>query len=91
MDWWDKAFCAGMGNKSQQWCVIACDVEQANGFRMQSKLRPGGDFEEFVECAEAAGEGDEAIGEVCHQCFAFVHAAHFMQLGQVGVYYLPAK
>ncbi len=37
-----------MSNKSQQWCVIVCDVEQANGFRMQSELRPGGDFEEFV-------------------------------------------
>ena len=42
---------------------------------MDADLLPGGYFEEFVEGAEAAWQSDEAIGQVGHTRFAFVHAA----------------
>src|SRR5947209_13649176 len=50
---------------------------------MQTKLCPCGDLKELIEGAKAARKGDEAIGEIGHESFAFVHTAYFVQGSQV--------
>src|SRR5438045_8951291 len=50
---------------------------------MQAKLCPCCDFKELIEGAKAARKGDEAIGEIGHESFAFVHTAYFVQGSQV--------
>jgi hypothetical protein len=50
---------------------------------MQTKLCPCCDLKELIEGAKAARKGDEAIGEIGHESFAFVHTAYFVQGSQV--------
>src|SRR2546423_7827912 len=50
---------------------------------MQTKLCPCCDLKELIESAKAARKGDEAIGEIGHESFAFVHTAYFVQGSQV--------
>src|SRR5215831_17007727 len=54
----------------EQPSVVALHVEQATRFGVQPELRPGQDFAEFLESAEAARKGNEAIAQVRHQLLA---------------------
>src|SRR5579859_294912 len=83
--WRYKAFATGMFDKVQQWIKIIRDIEQSNWFVVQPNLCPGRDLEQFIEGTIAAGERDKAICQVSHQCLAFVHALHLVQLRQVSM------
>lgn len=64
----------------------AVDVEDPDGVLVDGELAPCEDLEEFVEGAEAAWEGDEAVGEVDHELFAFVHGADDAHVGDPMVF-----
>ena len=78
----DEALCDGVVEELQQVIVEAADVEQADGLRVEFELGPGEDFGELFERAEAAGQGDETVGQVFHECFALVHALDDAQFGE---------
>ena len=54
----------------------AGDVEDADGLRVQAQLEPGVGLEQLLQCADAAGQDDEAVAEVGHQLLALVHGIH---------------
>src|ERR1043166_7606384 len=53
--------------------VIAGGVEEAARLGVHAELRPRPDLEDLFERAEAAGERDEAVGEIGHRRLALVH------------------
>jgi hypothetical protein len=61
------------------------DVEQDDRFAVQPQLRPGGDLSEFLQRAQATGEGDEGIGQVVHELLALMHRPDLVQRGQARV------
>ena len=63
--------------------VIAFDVQQSARFVVQAELRPGPDFEDFFQGADAAGQGNESVGKLRHQHFSGVHGRRYVQFGQV--------
>ena len=66
----------------------AVDVEEADGVLVDTQLGPGEDFEEFVEGAVAAGEGDEGLAFFDHEELALVHGGGDVEVGEVGVFEL---
>ena len=50
---------------------------------MHPQLCPGHHFEEFFQCSQTTRQRDEAVGQFCHLCFAFMHGLNYMQLGQL--------
>src|ERR1043165_3908107 len=46
--------------------VVAGDVEEAARLLVHAELRPRPDLEDLLDRAEAAGKGDEAVGEIGH-------------------------
>ena len=54
----------GVAEEGEEAGVEVFDVEQADGFVVEGELLPGEGFEEFLEGADAAREGDEAIAEM---------------------------
>ena len=54
------------------------------------ELAPGQHLEHLVERAEAAGQGDETVGQVEHARLALVHVGDDLEPGQAGVGDLPA-
>ena len=90
----------GIGNKpcafldhavdhADQGRVEAVDVEEGAGLVADAELAPGQHLEHLVQGAEAAGQGDEAVGQVEHAHLALVHRADDLQLGQAAVRDLP--
>ena len=53
--------------------VIVIDIEDADGLGLITELAPGEGLEQFFERAQAAGQGDERVGELGHGGFAGVH------------------
>ena len=53
--------------KGEELVVKIGDVQEANRFAVQAKLRPGHHFAKFVQCAETAGQRDEGIRQFRHQ------------------------
>ena len=49
---------------------------------MQAELRPGPHLEGFLKGADAAGQGDEGVGQVGHLRLAFMHGRDDAQLGK---------
>jgi hypothetical protein len=49
---------------------------------MQAELRPGPRFEQFVHRADAAGQGEERVGQIAHEELALRHRADDVQLRQ---------
>ena len=48
---------------------------------MIAKLRPANRFPQFVHRPNAAGDRDEAIGQVSKTCLSLVHSRNDMQFG----------
>ncbi|MCY1533850.1 hypothetical protein D9M68_691990 [compost metagenome] len=62
--------------------VEAVHFQQAQRLAVVAELAPGPDLEQLFQGAEAAGQGDEGVGEFGHACLACVHAIHHFQAGQ---------
>ena len=60
--------------------VEAVDVEERAGLVADAELAPGQHLEHLVQRAEAAGQGDETVGQVEHARLALVHRADDFQL-----------
>ena len=71
--------------KGDEGVVEVVDVEEADGVVVDGELGPGEDLEEFVEGADAAGEGDEAAGDVGHHLFTLVHGVYDAEFVDAGV------
>ena len=69
----------------QHGCEEAGDVEQTDGFVVKAELEPCQRLEHFFQCANAAGQDDEAITEVRHQLLAFMHGADAVHFRCPGV------
>jgi hypothetical protein len=65
-----------------QVAVIAAHVEKGAGVAMQAELGPGQHLEHLVHGAEAAGQGDEGVGQLVHARLALVHGVHHHQFAE---------
>src|SRR5690606_2447574 len=65
--------------------VETVDIEEGAGLVADAELAPGQHFEDFLHGAEAAGQGDERIGELEHVHLARVHRVDDFQPGQSAV------
>ena len=68
--------------EARQTRIEARDVEQGAGLGVQSEMAPGPDFEQFFERADAAGQRDEAVRQLGHGRFAFMHRTDDAQVAQ---------
>ena len=64
---------ARMLEEREQVIVEAGHVQQPARLDVQPKLRPRHRLAELLERAEAAGQGDEAVGQRRHERLALVH------------------
>ena len=69
--------------------VEAVHVEEGAGFLADAELAPGQHLEDLLHRAEAAGQGNEAIGQIEHAALAFVHGFDDFELGQAAVGHFP--
>ncbi len=60
-------------------------IEQPHRLAVIAELRPADRFPQLVHRADAAGDGQETVGQVREQALALVHPRYDMQLGQVPV------
>jgi hypothetical protein len=60
-------------------------VEDAARLVVNAELRPGENFEEFVQRPVAAGQHDESVRRVGHRRLALVHGLHDPEAGQARV------
>jgi hypothetical protein len=63
MNWRDKPFITGMLDQRQEWRKVASHIEQTDGFLVDSKLRPGYNLKEFVECTKSSRQGNERVSQ----------------------------
>ena len=75
----------GLSHEAEQRVVVAVDVEQADRLVVVAELAPGPDLEQFLERADAAGQGDEGVAAFGHHLLALVHglARHAVRSGRV--------
>ena len=78
----EESLIGGVAEEGEQRVVKAVHVEEGAGFGMQAELGPGEDFEDFLEGADATGQGGEAIGQFGHAMFAIVHGGDGFQPGE---------
>ncbi len=64
---------------------IACDIQKTAGLMMNPEQCPRDDFEDFFERAEAAGHGDETVGQIRHFRLALVHTIDDVHFSDAGV------
>lgn len=69
----------------QERIVEAGHVQQTAGLGVEPQLRPGENFAEFIERAEAAGQGDERVAQLRHQRLALVHRVDDAQFGDASM------
>ncbi len=89
VDWLDEAFGHRLIDECRQRRVEPADVQQPAWLAMHAQLRPRHRFEEFLEGSDAAGHGDERVGELRHQRLARMHRVDHPQIGDAGVGDLP--
>ncbi|MNT19292.1 hypothetical protein D3C72_1545470 [compost metagenome] len=69
--------------------VEAVHVEERTGLVADAELAPGQHLEDFFHGAEAAGQGDEAIGQIEHARLALMHRTDDLQFGQAAMGHFP--
>ena len=72
----EEAVGDGGVEEGEQAVPVTKRVDENDGLGVEAKLGPGDDFEQFFECAVAAGEDQEGVGQLCHAGFALVHGGH---------------
>src|SRR5262249_44040080 len=84
--------CGGGGiDEGEKWGEVASDVEEGAGFLVLAELGAADGFEEFFECAEAAGQGDEGVGEGVETCDALGERGDLVEFGKAGMRDLARK
>ncbi len=83
----DEPLAGSVVKEPEEAVPVAAGVQQDAGFLVQSKHRPGHDFAELIQSAQAARECHKRAGKLCHQCFPFVHGRDDVQSRQTGVRY----
>src|SRR3954453_12926038 len=74
-----KEFAYGMVEQLQEVLKIAVYIQHATWFVMNSELRPGQDFAEFVESTKSAWHSDETVRQIGHKRLALVHGIDHSQ------------
>lgn len=69
------------GRPIDQPVIEVCGVEQTHRLGVVTDLRPAHRLPQFVHRPGAAGQGDEAVGDIGERLFALVHRAHDVKLG----------
>ena len=65
--------------------VVAADVEEPDRLEVDAEHRPGQRLDDLLERPEAAGQGDEGIGQLGHPRLALVHRLDDLQLREAAV------
>ena len=81
----DEFGLAHMRQQRDQRLPESVDVGQQNRLGVAAELLPGHLFDQFLQRADAAGQGDECIGMLEHQPLALVHVRrddHFLNASQ---------
>ena len=68
-----EAFVEGALELCQQGVVVACCVEDNDGFKVEAELFPRDDFEQFLERSHPAWQGHAGVAQLGHLLFAAVH------------------
>ena len=75
----------GMIEEAEQAIVESIDIEEQYGFGVKPEILPGEDLEEFFEGAVTAGESEEGVCLLGHECFAGVHGVYDVKLGDAAM------
>ena len=81
----DEALGHGVVEQRHERVVVAGHVQDADRLAVDAELAPGHDLEELLEGAHAAGEGDEAVGQLGHERLAGVHGGDDAHVGDAAV------
>ena len=81
--WAEEFFFDGVTEESQDGVEIAVDIEQTDGFLVNTEYGPGDNFEEFLECADSARQGQKAAGQFGHSGLSLVHGVDDFELGDL--------
>ncbi len=73
----EQRFCMHPADLRQQTVVISQNIQKPGGLADFPQLDHGEYFEEFIQGAKSAGEGDGCVGKLHHGDFALVHATHY--------------
>lgn len=76
----DEALLLGVAQEREQAVEVAGRVEKAGGLVVDAELVPGDGFEQFVQRAEAAGQGDVGIRERGETLLALVHGGYLLEV-----------
>src|SRR5690349_1111147 len=66
----------GVIEQAVQGGVVVLDVREDHRLGVQAQLRPGHDFDEFIERPHAARQADERVRHVGHERLSLVHGVH---------------
>jgi len=81
----EHSFGDAMVEEGEQRRVEAVGVEEEDRLGVDFEGLPGEDFEELLEGAEAARQGDEGVGAAADEGLAGVHGVGDVQLGEAVV------
>lgn len=73
-----------------QWSIIVFYIEHTARLVVQTKLSPGENLEQLVQCAEPAKKGDETIRQLSHDSFSLAHGGHHVKLRRPWMARFPA-
>src|SRR5690348_13195028 len=84
----DEALADQVVEKHEQGIVISGYVEHAQGLGVLAQLRPGPDFEKFLQRAQSAGQRDKGVRQLRHQRLSLMHGAHYAQVAELAMRHL---
>src|SRR5882762_5361132 len=80
-----KLLVAHVGKELKQEVIEAASVEESDRLKMQTKLEPSDNLDDFLQGADASGECDKRIGELRHAMLALVHGLDGYQFRELPV------